>query len=169
MEGDYYDNDDISEVCENLYAASGKCNRHIGGASDNSYQSNQQEDNSYTVCSFIQSVVQGSYDEYGYIYINSNNFASDNQYNEYAEIAIRRDVVTSGQVLGLFVLSLLVLFLVFKAALLRHQVTARAPKNYYQESAATTTIKRQNSGIMMCRSESGGQKGSYQAPTGMLA
>ena len=112
--------------------------------------------------------MQGSYDEYGYIYIDSNSYAYDNQFNQYAEVAIRQDVVTAGQVVGLLVLSLLVLFLTFKAALLRHQVSSRAPKNYYQESA-TTTIKRQNSGIMMCRSESGGEKGSYKAPTGMLA
>lgn len=161
------DNDDISEVCENLYGYAAKCNRHIGGATDESYQSYQQADNEYAVCSFIHSVVTGSYDEYGYIYIDSNSFAKDNKYNEYAELAIRRDVVTVGQGFGLALFSFFILGLLGWAVVLRKQVIRRGAFNgSTKDPLSGNEVSRQNSGIMFSRSKS---NGSYVAPGGHMA
>lgn len=161
---DAEDNDDISEICENLYGYAAKCNRHIGSATENSYQSHQQADNEYAVCSYISSVVTGSYDEYGYIYIDSSDYSSDNKYNAYAKSAIRKDVVTGSQALSLVFFSVVLLIVTVKAALVRFEVEQKlgfSPSS--REPLGKQDFRRQDSGIMMCRSKSNIDT-SYQAP-----
>ncbi len=164
-DNDANDNNAVSEICENLYGYAAKCNRYIGSANDNSYQSYQQANNEYAVCSFISSVVQGSYDEYGYIYINSREYKSDNKYNSYAEAARRRDVVTAGQAIGLAFFSFFLIGLTAYAYFVRKMVIQERGFNASTkeplQSEGKGVIKRQNSGIMMCRSKS---NISYQAP-----
>lgn len=159
------DNDDISEVCENLYGYAAKCNRYLSSANDNSYQSYQQASNEYAVCSFIESVLQGSYDENGYIYINANEYAFDNKYNSYAEVARRRDVVTAPQAFGLVFFSLILVGLTGYAAYMRNEVNEKfgfiPSATEPLQSRGSDGIKRQDSGIMLCRSQS---NLSYQAP-----
>ena len=157
VDNDAEDNDDITEICENLYDAAAKCNRYIGGATDESYESYQQEENSVAVCSFITSVVTGSYDEEGYIYMNAANFQNDNKYNEYAAKANQKSVVTGLQVFGIVALSISMLGLLIYSSLLRSAV-AKKEMNKIRISAPDTSGKsfgRQNSGIMMCRSSTG--------------
>jgi len=163
---DAEDNDSISEICENLYDYAAKCNRYLYSANDNSYQSYQQAGNEYAVCSFIASVVTGTYDEYGYIYINSREYSSDNKYNVYAQAAIRKDVVTVGQAFGLVFFSLVLVGLSIYAALTRHLVARKLGFNASTQEplsgGGTRQVKRQDSGIMVCRSKS---NISYQAPS----
>ena len=114
------------------------------------------------MCSFISSVVAGSYDEYGYIYIDSSAYASDNKYNAYAQAAIRRDVVTAGQAAGIVLLSLLMVGLFIYAAYMRNVVGKKLGfTTATKEPLRERDIKRQESGIMMCRSKS---NLSYKAP-----
>lgn len=160
---DYQDSDDVSEICENLYGYAAKCNRHIGGVSSKSYQSYQQEDNEYAVCSFIASVITGTYDEYGYIYVDPLEFESDNKYNEYAENAIRQGVVTVDQVFGLMFFILAVFGMVGYAALLHVQIQRKTTFDAAKQEALNKGINRQNSGIMMARSTTA-DSGGYQAP-----
>jgi hypothetical protein len=155
----------VLEICENLYDYAAKCNRHIGSATDSSYQSNQQASNEYAVCSFISSVIQGSYDEYGYIYIDSGAYSKDNKYNAYANAAERRDVVTTGQFIGLIFFALVFSGFTYKASLMRTQVEKKLgfdPSSREPLGADGYGFTRQDSGIMMCRSKS--NISTYEAP-----
>jgi len=179
IDNDADDNDNISEICENLYNYAAKCNRYIGSANDNSYQSYQQVSNEYAVCSFIHSVVTGSYDEYGYIYVDASSYRKDNRYNEYAEAAIRKDVVTLGQALGVTFFVFALVGMAGYASWIRRQVDQRrsmfnAGKEPLNEGAgygrgvagAKAITTRQDSGILRCRSDS---DESYHAPKGRFA
>lgn len=162
---DNNDADAITEVCETLYGNAAKCNRHIGGATSKSYQSYQQEDNEYSVCSFIATVVTGTYDEYGYIYVDPTSFSQDNKFNQYQYSSLNtRDVVTKGQVFGiLFVLASLIGTLVY-ANTLRKEVEDKAE---FLANGSPVGMDRQTSGIMMARSQT--VDGNYRAPSGRLA
>ena len=163
---DNNDADAITEVCETLYGYAAKCNRHIGGATSKSYQSYQQEDNEYSVCSFIATVVTGTYDEYGYIYVDPTSFSQDNKFNQYQYSSLKtRDVVTKGQVFGiLFLLASLIGTLVY-ANMLRNEVEEKAD---FLANGSPVGMGRQNSGIMMARSQT--VDGNYnRAPSGRLA
>lgn len=165
MDGDAEDDDSISEVCENLYGYAAKCNRHIGSATRDSYQSYEQADNEYAVCSFISSVVTGSYDEYGYIYIDASEYSSDNKYNAYAKSAIRKDVVTASQALSLVFFSVLLLAVSVRAVFVKHEVDQKLEfSKDSREPFGKQDFRRQDSGIMICRSKSNINT-SYQAPS----
>jgi len=157
------DADDITEVCENLYGYSAKCNRHISGATSKSYQSYEQEDNEYAVCSYIASVVTGSYDENGYIYVNPLSFEADNKYNQYSTIAVRKQVVTADQILGLTVFSFIVLGMSIHASLLHNKISQKAAMVETSKPAnPAANLQRENSGIMMARSTT--IDSTYQPP-----
>lgn len=164
VDNDAEDNDDITEICENLYYTAAKCNRYIGDATDESYQSYQQEANSVAVCSFITSVVTGSYDEQGYIYMNPAAFSADNKYNEYAAAANQKSVVTGLQIVGLTSLSILLVGLLFYASLLRSSVAKKTHKKILTSApdvSGNNNFGRQNSGIMMCRSNTNDSNVNY--------
>jgi len=63
VQDDADDGDDITELCENLYTESAKCNKHLYDAEDGSYMSYNQETNEALVCGFISNVNSGKYDE----------------------------------------------------------------------------------------------------------
>lgn len=159
---DYYDNDDISELCENLYGYAAKCNRYIGGHTSKSYQSYQQEDTEFAVCSFIASVVTGTYDEYGYIYVDPTSFESDNKYNQYSKIGKRKGVTTRSQILGLTAFTIALVCMLVWVFILHNQIKT---KSSMRSLNRPLEVDRQNSGIMMARSMS--YDGKYDAP-GMM-
>jgi hypothetical protein len=82
--GDYVDqeddgDDEVNELCENLYKVSARCDKHFRSYSSKSAQAKLaqavvQEDLS---CEFIDSVVMGNYDEYGLI--NADNMMNYNE------------------------------------------------------------------------------------------
>ena len=166
-DGDNEDSDDITEVCETLYGYAAKCNRQISGATSSSYQSYEQEDNEYTVCSFIASVVTGTYDENGYIYVNPSNFAADNKYNEYSHKAIRTGVVTGSQVTAILVFVALLVGMGVHALYLNMEIKEKSA--FAASTREPLAMNRQNSGIMMARSTT--VDSTYKAPvnTGQLA
>lgn len=153
---DTEDEDNISEVCEDLYNTAAKCNRHIGVATDESYNSYQQEDNEYTVCSFINSVVTGVYDEYGLIYLNINQYRRDNQQNEFVRYGHKVQELTFWQFVGIFVLASVCFMLMLWSCFLRRAIDQKISKQNQEEpnALAVQQLSRQNSGIIMCRSKS---------------
>merc|ERR1712151_61720 len=156
IDEDVDDEDNISEVCENLYSAAAKCNRHIGSATDESYNSEQQEDNEYSVCSFISSVVTGVYDENGLIYLNINQYRKDIQLNEYMRYATKVEEVTLLQIVGIFVLAAVGVILMVWSCFLRRAIGKKMTIQEQEEvdALAAQQLSRQDSGIVMCRSRS---------------
>lgn len=156
---DYYDNDDISELCENLYGYAAKCNRYIGGHTSKSYQSYQQEDTEFAVCSFIASVVTGTYDEYGYIYVDPTSFESDNKYNQYSKIGKRKGVTTKSQIFGLTAFTIALAGMSAWVFILHNQIKTKSSMRNLQKPLE---VDRHDSGIMLARSMS--HDSEYDAP-----
>merc|ERR1712183_99601 len=122
------DEDNISGVCEDLYNTAAKCNRHIGGATDESYTSYQQEENEYAVCSFISSVVIGVYDEFGFIYLNINQYRRDNKQNEFIRYAPKVEEITFWQVMGILTLASVCFVLMLWSCFLRRAIDHNTSK-----------------------------------------
>lgn len=160
---DNVDADSVNELCENLYDYAAKCNRHIGGATSASYQSYQQQDNELAVCSFIASVVTGTYDEYGFIYVDPLSFESDNKYNQYTKIAMRKGVVLFSQIIGIVFFLIVLIGMSAYAAFLHVRIQRRA--EVLESLREPMAVERQSSGIMLARS--GTTDTMYQAPGGM--
>lgn len=87
-QGDNQDDNDITELCEVLYESSAKCNVNLPDALASSYVSSNQYANEELACSFIENVVKGAYDQYGYVKLDEsksivniakmfNNYSSD--------------------------------------------------------------------------------------------
>lgn len=155
VDGDAEDDDEVTEMCENLYFASAKCNRNIAGASSASYLSNEQQDNSQATCSYIKSIVSGHYDEGGYIYVDGGSYRSDNKNNKYQSEETYA-AVTGDQVLGILGLSTLFILLWLWSCCLRASLSTRAFKGPAQDPHAARAgyLSRSNSGIVMGRSRS---------------
>jgi hypothetical protein len=68
------DADNVNEMCEALYDAAGKCEKHHGF--DNGYANYNGYENQYAneeiVCDYIESLMKGTYDEYGEIVIGGS-------------------------------------------------------------------------------------------------
>jgi len=152
VDEDAEDNNDVTEMCENLYTAAAKCNRHIGSASSESYQSSEQEDNSQTVCNYIGSVVSGRYDEDGFIYVDSGNYRSSNSGNKYHNVETIPEV-SVGQVFGILILSIAFIWLWLWSCCLRAAVSNISLNGPNKDGAdGSQYFSRTNSGIMMGRS-----------------
>jgi len=161
------DDNDITEVCETLYAASAKCNKYMYAATSSSaYQSDAQANNENTVCNFITSVVTGSYDENGYIYFDAGKYSSDNSYNDFANDLYRVEIVTAGQLIGLLLFSTVVIAFFIWSCVLHNAISKKSMSGMAVGTMGgsqnmpgsvgrgpTKEMPRQNSGIMMCRSE----------------
>merc|ERR1740124_676585 len=158
------DNNDITEVCENIYNAAAKCNQYMSSATQKSYQSSEQYDNESNVCNFIKSVVTGAYDEHGYIYFDASAYSSDNEYNEFASDLHKVEIVTAGQIFGLVIFSSVVLFFFMSACIMHGKIQKKNMSGIgvgtinqniggANISGMPSHIPRQNSGIMACRSE----------------
>lgn len=159
VDEDEEDEDDINELCENLYQGAAKCNRYMYDAEDESYQGYNQEANEGEVCNFIQNVVTGQYDEYGYIYLNADDYEKDNKNNRYAQTG----EISIGQIFGILTLATLCTILTVWACFLHRSLTRNAPWRPQLKQKTAGSVKRSGSGIMMGRSKSGGS-GSYRAP-----
>jgi len=168
------DNNEITEVCETLYDAAAKCNIYMYSYTKQSYQSSEQASNERTVCSFIESVVTGAYDEKGYIYFDASAYSSDNKYNQFASDQYQVEVVTAGQMFGLVIFSTVVLILLVSACIMHSSIQRKNGADGKGIAVVTNNnagigmvrdpsgaldvvsnkqIPRQNSGIMACRSE----------------
>ena len=88
--------------------------------------------------------------------------------NSYASYAIRKDVVTTGQGIGLVFFSLVLVGLSIYAAFVRHQVAQKFSFHATTHEPLSggmvdkNDMRRQESGIMICRSKS---NISYKAPS----
>lgn len=154
-----------------MYGYAAKCNRYLYSKKTDSYQSYQQKNNEYAVCSFIESVITGSYDENGYIYIDASEYASDNKHNKYTQAYRRRGIVTFSQGVGLIFFSLLLIGMSIKILLLRKEVTQRYGFDYLTReplAESEANLTRQVSGIMACRSESDDMSDAYEAPSSKI-
>ena len=107
-------------MCNNVYSYSGKCNQYlensIGGYDDDqSYytgdSSANESEESNRQCTFIDSVRQGTYDDYGDIYVTSSQ-----QYS-------REVKVTGGQKFCLVVIGLICMSLAMYSCYLHHSIT----------------------------------------------
>lgn len=72
---DTYD-EEVNELCENLYAVSARCDKHYRSYSNKYKQQANQDvaaiDN--LACDFIDAVVMGSYDEMGFLNLNNTDY-----------------------------------------------------------------------------------------------
>jgi hypothetical protein len=74
IEEDMDDSDLVVEYCEDVYMSAAKCNVNLDlPTSYASGQSYQEKVHEAMECSFIQNVVKGNYDGYGFMYVDSSN------------------------------------------------------------------------------------------------
>jgi len=158
-EGNDEDDASIIDICKELYYSSAKCNQNLKQL--NTYKSSNQEATEQLVCNFISNVVTSQYDEYGDIYVSNGDYYHQNTYfkNE-----VVKDVSTM-QILGLCTSMFICMFLLLYACYLHRAILRKAPWRPRRggTEALAGQISRQNSGIVMGRSRSGG---SYRGPTG---
>jgi len=146
VKGDANDDDDISELCENLYLGSAKCNYRLWDVEDESYTGYNQLANEDLACSFIENVISGAYDDKGYIVIDQDEF-------DFSQLFSAQEIAkaSTGQILGAFFVvvgcAALVVWSCFLHRALQQQskLTILPPE---QEFA------RQESGVMVGRSMS---------------
>jgi len=141
------DEADITQVCQDLYEQSASCEKSISSNKKyNSYSSSSSQEESL-VCNYISNVVSGSYNEYGDIVLISHYF--DDYLPE--NIAIWH-VATS------LLLILISCYFLLYACWLHRAITKKAPWRPRRGGAETLAgqISRQNSGIVVGRSRSGG-------------
>lgn len=77
---DNQDDDDISELCGNLYEAAAKCDDMIP-KTYSSYGYSEKQESSLS-CNYISNVMKGAYNEKGQIYLNLKAYKSQEGYHE---------------------------------------------------------------------------------------
>ena len=152
VDDDANDEDAISEICENLYFQSAKCNKAIGEV----YTNDNEAATENLVCSYISNIVQDRYDEYGEIYLDNFNFRGF--MNTVVEQASEVQIVTLGTMIFLCIV-----FMMY-ACYLHRAITGGGAGWSPRKGLYYGDISRQNSGIVMGRSRS---MGSYDG--GILA
>eukprot|EP00566_Odontella_aurita_P006811 CAMPEP_0113540140 /NCGR_PEP_ID=MMETSP0015_2-20120614/8316_1 /TAXON_ID=2838 /ORGANISM="Odontella" /LENGTH=605 /DNA_ID=CAMNT_0000439913 /DNA_START=145 /DNA_END=1962 /DNA_ORIENTATION=+ /assembly_acc=CAM_ASM_000160 len=154
-DGDDDEEAEVTELCDDLFDAAGKCHLYMNDVEEDAYGENQAE-NEGSVCGFIQNVVTGQYDEYGYIYLSADDYNKDNRNNQYAHT---NGSVSIGQIFGIIVSVLACIILTVWACFLHRKLTRRAPwrpRRAGGSGAKAGKLSRNNSGILMGRSRSGG-------------
>eukprot|EP00592_Proboscia_alata_P009976 CAMPEP_0194355436 /NCGR_PEP_ID=MMETSP0174-20130528/3344_1 /TAXON_ID=216777 /ORGANISM="Proboscia alata, Strain PI-D3" /LENGTH=579 /DNA_ID=CAMNT_0039124711 /DNA_START=89 /DNA_END=1828 /DNA_ORIENTATION=+ len=156
VDEDQEDGDDVSEICENLWGESAKCNRYYNEVMDYSYGSDEQEDAEKMVCYYIENILSGQYNENGEIYVDGDLYDQQNapHDNSYAY------QVTSDQLIAMGASFLLCFVLLLYSCHLHSLILNKAPwsPNRVKGSASVAgAVSRQNSGIVMGRSRSGGE------------
>lgn len=168
--------DEVNDLCINMYLASARCDKHYKSYSTtnkmakmSNYYSNQD-----LTCEFIQSVVEGNYNELGFVNVNLGNSTENSgniltnsiYYEEYGHYV---QEVSPLQIFGL-VASLLACAIlgIWSATLARSLATGKAPwrprRGVSNAPAASSDFGRSNSGIGMARSatmERGRSTSSY--------
>eukprot|EP00586_Coscinodiscus_wailesii_P007032 CAMPEP_0172491132 /NCGR_PEP_ID=MMETSP1066-20121228/21832_1 /TAXON_ID=671091 /ORGANISM="Coscinodiscus wailesii, Strain CCMP2513" /LENGTH=538 /DNA_ID=CAMNT_0013260009 /DNA_START=220 /DNA_END=1836 /DNA_ORIENTATION=+ len=147
---DENDDDDnaVSEICENLFDQSAKCHKFYNNPV---YMSEEQENNANMVCYFIDNVLSGSYDEYGQIVLSNDDIVS-------SAVNFSPDDISTTQLTFIGVSLLACIFLIGYSCYLHRAITRKAPWRPRRggPEALAGQISRQNSGIVMGRSRSGG-------------
>mmetsp|Transcript_26313 Transcript_26313/g.56516 ORF Transcript_26313/g.56516 Transcript_26313/m.56516 type:complete len:684 (+) Transcript_26313:42-2093(+) len=161
-----YDSTEVSELCENLYKVSARCDKHFRAYSNKSSQAKYaeavaQEDLS---CDFIDSIVMGNYDENGIINLRNNggntqqtgwmaNTIYGQQYAQYVS------EVTPLQIFGLVASIMAVAVLALWSMTLHKSTTKQGPWRPRRGLNAggpekANDLNRESSGIVMGRSAS---------------
>lgn len=147
-------NDEIAKICENLYLASARCDKHFRSYSTRTSTAKYaeavaQED---LACDFIDSVVMGNYNEMGLLNIDDYT-AIESQSGWFSET---RKGVTPIQIFGLVASLSACAVLAVWSMTLHQSLSKRGPWRPRRTGAsnAIETLDRQNSGIVMGRSQS---------------
>jgi len=157
-----YDDDDysINELCTTLYMDSARCDQHFRSYNKMKYQY-YNVDMMKLSCDFIDSVVMGNYDEFGFIKLSTNatkrnNFLQDNAY--YQEYERYAHEVTPLQIFGLCASILACVLLGMWSMALHYSLTKawkpRRGLGMLSPNNASSVVPRTNSGIEMSRSRS---------------
>eukprot|EP00804_Cyclotella_cryptica_P010924 CCRYP_018989-RA/>CCRYP_018989-RA protein AED:0.19 eAED:0.19 QI:0/0.66/0.5/1/1/1/4/310/718 len=178
---DYYTsnnefNDEVNDLCINMYLASARCDKHYKSYSTtnkNAKMTNYYANQDLT-CEFIQSVVEGNYNEMGFVNVNlanstesSGNILTNSIY--YEEYGHYVQEVSPLQIFGL-VASLLACAIlgIWSATLARSLATGKAPwrprRGVSNAPASASAMERNDSGIVLGRSatmERGRSTSSY--------
>jgi len=154
--------DEINDLCAGLYESSARCDKQFRSYNERYSNADQMDLN----CDFIASVVEGSYDEYGFIKLRrgnatiANNFLQNNEiYQEYVQYV---QEVSPGQIFGICFSIAACLILTAWSCTLNRSLSKKAPwrprRGLGQPASpgASSQVTRQNSGIVMGRSRSGG-------------
>ena len=171
--GNSDDDEEVNELCENLYKVSARCDQHYRSWSSKTKQSKEELAKMQLSCDFIDSVVMGNYDEMGFVKL----FRNDSSYNPegggknnilknsiyYEEYGHFVQEVTAFQVFGLCAsMALCSMLAVWSFALnrsLQQGKPWRLGRRFNIMSLAkreTPDVMRQESGIALTRSLSGG-------------
>jgi hypothetical protein len=163
--GDTYDDDQVSELCTNLYSASAKCNKGLKSytySSDYSGQAQEEEN----VCTFISSIFFNTHSESGTIdlnvnwYFNASNWRSSSEYmNQFSNVKeYASEKLEPWQIFLLVILPIACIYLWLRACCLQCAIRRRGnswrPRG--SRDIGAFDLSRQNSGIMSRRSRSGG-------------
>ena len=180
MQDEYYfgeNNDEgdegITPMCSMLYQISGKCNENLSPENmfngyyedgeyvevnyNQMYQSYSQQQNQDLVCSFVESLNSGTYDQTGQVYIDNSVWGAPARWQQGVAEASRN--MPGGLKAALFLTSLAAILMGVWACML-HGALARKhipwqPKRHVAAAGDPVDMARQNSGIVMGRSRSG--------------
>ena len=165
-DGDADDGDQILELCESLYQASAKCNKGLSSYNAYSYESSNQAEQEDTVCNYIETLLAGTYNEEGEIvidnswYFNTTNWRSASEYMHEFQNAknFAAENLKPYQIVLLVLLPIACLLLWIWACCLHSALRRRnIPwKPRRTRDMTMDDISRQNSGIVLGRSHSGG-------------
>eukprot|EP00581_Thalassiosira_minuscula_P034576 CAMPEP_0184447172 /NCGR_PEP_ID=MMETSP0740-20130409/3482_1 /TAXON_ID=385413 /ORGANISM="Thalassiosira miniscula, Strain CCMP1093" /LENGTH=695 /DNA_ID=CAMNT_0026816735 /DNA_START=63 /DNA_END=2150 /DNA_ORIENTATION=+ len=165
-DGNYGGSNEINDLCEMLYEDSARCDKHFRSYNTRSKRAKYaeavaQED---LTCDFIDSIAMGNYNEMGEIDVGDNyqigqaawmrNNMYAQQYGHYVS------EVTPLQIFGLIMSILAVILLGMWSSSLHRSLTKAGPwrprRGFRSPAPANTAadLNRQNSGIVMGRSES---------------
>lgn len=148
LDDDAQDEDQITELCETLYYQSAKCNKALGDV----YTSQNEANTEIMVCYYIANIVENKYDEYGEIYLNNFDF------RKYVTTIIEE--TSEAQILALGSMIFICVGLLMYACFLHRSLThaGDSPEDEWvpRKGLYYGDISRQNSGIVMGRSRSGG-------------
>ncbi|CAJ1898201.1 unnamed protein product [Cylindrotheca closterium] len=145
--------DGINDVCYDIYGAAAKCNKYMG--LDEDANSEVQEANEESVCTFIHNVMTNSYDEFGEIYLGRGGIGS----------YIRAAATVDGSQRHVLVFSMLLVSGLGAYAAYLHRMVCRSKYPWLPRRGYSTDPKsdpamlgRDHSGILSGRSF---EKGAY--------
>jgi len=140
VKNDAQDEDSITELCENLYIASAKCNQNLYDADDESYMSYNQAANEELACGFIENVVNKAYDSSGVIVLSGES------------MFVRSDKSGAvGQAVVLTLLTSSVLALGAWAYTLNSELQETSQAGFLSDPVQMTRVESGASGVMVGR------------------
>ena len=140
-------------MCSALYEVSAPCNMHMNNFEQISYLlSAQERSQEKRYCTFIDNIVSGSYDETGEVVLKNTEFDINDWRNieQYKKIRMPAD-----QAIMLSLSVILVFALLAAAIVTNRQLQRRSTPWRPKRVDDSTSLARQNSGIVMGRSRSG--------------